>query len=91
MPVAFSPEALADLIAIRAFIGDHNPAAASRIAVQIVAACDALEHLPDRGRPGLVAGTREITLIWPYVIVYRVVGSGVEIIRVWHGAQRRDG
>lgn len=90
MPVAFSPEALADLIEIRAYIGDRSLSAASRIAVQIVAACDALEHLPERGRPGLVAGTREITLIWPYVIVYRIGLDGVEIIRVWHGAQSRS-
>jgi plasmid stabilization system protein ParE len=90
MPIAFSPEALADLVELRTYIGDRNPAAASRIAVQIVAACDALEHLPERGRPGLVVGTREITLIWPYVIVYRISSSGVEIVRVWHGAQNRS-
>ena len=89
MPVAFSPDALADLVAIRTYIGDRNPSAASRIAVQIVAACDALEHLPERGRPGLVSGTREVTLIWPYVIVYRIAPEAVEIIRIRHGAQDR--
>lgn len=89
MPVSFSPEALADLAAIRTYIGEQSPSAASRIAVQIVAACDALEHLPERGRPGLVAGTREVTLIWPYVIVYRIVPEAVEIVRIWHGAQNR--
>ena len=53
MPVAFSPEALADLAAIRAYIGDRNPAAASRVAIQLVAACVRLEHLtmlPQRWR-----------------------------------------
>ena len=90
MPVVFSPEALADLVEIRTYIGDRNPAAASRVAVQLVAACDRLEHLPERGRPGLVAGTREITTIWPYVIVYRISAEIVEIVRVWHGAQNRQ-
>lgn len=90
MPLVFSPAALADLVEIRAYVGDRNPAAASRIAVQIVAACDALEHLPERGRPGLVADTREVTLIWPYVIVYRIGSGGVEIVRIWHGAQDRS-
>ena len=89
MPVVFSPEALADLAAIRSYIGDRNPAAASRVAVALVAACDRLEHLPERGRPGLVAGTREITIIWPYVIIYRIAPDSVEIVRVWHGAQDR--
>ena len=91
MPVDFSPEALADLVEIRSYIGDRNPAAASRIAVQIVAACDRLEHLPERGRPGLVAGTRELTIIWPYIIIYRLSDDRVEIVRVWHGAQDRSG
>jgi plasmid stabilization system protein ParE len=57
--------------------------------VQILAACDRLEYLPERGRPGLVQGTREITAIWPYVIVYRITPHAVEIVRVWHGAQDR--
>jgi addiction module RelE/StbE family toxin len=90
MPVVFSPEALGDLTEIRAYIGEHSPAAASRIAVQLVAACDRLEHLPERGRPGLAAGTRELPIIWPYVIVYRVAADAVEIIRIWHRSQDRD-
>ena len=81
--------ALADLAAIRTYIGERNPAAASRVAAQLVAACDRLEHLPERRRPGLVEGTREVTSIWPYVIVYRIMPASVEIIRVWHGAQNR--
>ena len=89
MSVVFSPEALADLAAIRSYIGERNPSAASRIAVQIVATCDRLEYLPERGRPGIVPGTREVTVLWPYVIVYRIVPDGVEIIRIWHGAQDR--
>jgi toxin ParE1/3/4 len=90
MPVVFSPEALADLTAIRTFLGDRSPAAASRIAVQLVAACDRLEHLPERGRPGLVGGTRELPSIWPYVIVYRITPEAVEIVRVWHRSQDRE-
>ncbi len=90
MPIKFSPEALEDLAAIRSYIGDRNPAAASRVAVALVAACDRLEYLPERGRPGLVAGTREITVLWPYVIVYRIAAATVEIVRIWHGAQDRD-
>ena len=90
MPVIFSAEALADLVDIRTYIGNDNPYAASRIAVQIVAACDRLEYLPERGRPGLVSGTREITTVWPYVIVYRIRPDEVEIVRIWHGAQERD-
>lgn len=31
-----------------------------------------IEYLPERGRPGLVPGTRELVALWPYVIVYRI-------------------
>ena len=89
MSVILSPEALADLAAIRDYIGADNPFAASRVAVQIVAACDRLALMPERGRPGLDPGTRELTAAWPYVIVYRVTPDAVEILRIWHGAQDR--
>jgi len=89
MPVVFTGEAIDDLAHIRRHIGLDNPQAASRVAVQIIAACDRLEYLPERGRPGLVPGTRELSVIWPYVIVYRVKSDQVEVIRVWHGARDR--
>lgn len=89
MPLVYTQAALRSLAAIRAHIGNDNPAAANRVAVQIVAACDRLEYLPERGRPGLVPGTRELVALWPYVIVYRVTPSAVEIVNIWHGAQKR--
>ena len=62
------------------------------MSIQLLAACDRLEYLPERGKPGLAPGTRELAAIWPYVIVYRVAAEGVEILRIWHGAQdRRSG
>jgi toxin ParE1/3/4 len=90
MPVVHSPEAIADFANIRAYIGRRSPAAASRIAVQLLAACDSLEHLPERGRPGLRPGTREITPIWPYVILYPIGQEFAEIVRIWHSAQDRS-
>lgn len=81
--------AVDDLQRIRSHIGEENPEAASRVAIQIVAACDRLEYLPERGRPGLVPGTRELVACWPYVIVYRIVDEIIEILRIWHSAQDR--
>ena len=71
--------------------GQDSPAAANRVAVQLLAACDRLEYLPERGRPGLVPNTRELVALWPYVIVYRVTPDGVQVARIWHGAQDRAG
>ena len=87
--IQFTRSALNDIRRIESHIGEENPAAASRVAIQIVATCDRLEYLPERGRPGLVSGTRELVSCWPYVIVYRISGSSVEILRVWHSAQDR--
>ena len=88
---SFSRRALRDLAKIRAYIAIDDPKAASRMAVEIAAACDRLEYFPERGRPGLRLGTRELTTVWPYVIVYRVhPRSAVEILTIWHGRQNRS-
>jgi plasmid stabilization system protein ParE len=89
MPVIFSRAAIEDLTRIRAYIGERNPAAATRVSVQLLAACDRLEYLPERGRPGLVPGTRELVALWPYVIVYEVSADAVEILNIWHGMRDR--
>lgn len=89
MYITFTAAAGADLARIREYIGQKNPAAANRVAVQLLAACDRLEYLPERGRPGLVSGTRELSTVWPYVIVYRVTPDAVQVVRIWHGAQDR--
>ena len=89
MRVILTRAALADLVSIRTYIGRRNPAAARRVAADLIAACDGLAFMPDRGRPGLEAGTRELTTVWPYIIVYTVGARTVQIVRIWHGAQSR--
>lgn len=46
--------------------------------------------LADTGRPGLVAGTREL-IEFPYIIVYRVdeARDTITVIAVVHGARER--
>ena len=57
MKIAWSPEAIEDLAAVRAYIADDDPAAARRVVLRII---DAIERLlvqhPDLGRPGRVPG-----------------------------------
>lgn len=90
MSVRFTRRALKDLAAIRSYIAADKPQAASRFAVELIAACDHLEYFPERGRPGLRRGTRELTTVWPYVIVYRYrAGGDIEILTIWHGARER--
>ena len=90
MSVNFTRRALRDLANIRTHIEDDNPRAASRMAVELIAACDRLEIFPERGRPGLRRGTRELTTVWPCVIVFRMTGKDIDILSIWHGAQERQ-
>jgi toxin ParE1/3/4 len=89
MRISFSAQAIGDLRHIRNFIAEENPQAASRVATKLIAACDALQRFPARGRPGTVPGTRELTSVPPYIIVYEVTAFDVVIIRIWHGARDR--
>lgn len=83
------PAALRDVVAHTGYITNYNPRAADRLAVDLDEAANSLAILPMRGRPGLVSGTRELVVVWPYILVYRLTGQTVEIVRVWHGAQER--
>jgi toxin ParE1/3/4 len=89
MIVSFTDEALEDLSSIRAYLTESSPKAADRIGRRLVEAADSLGLYPNRGNLGLVAGTREIATVWPYLIVYRVTPTEVQVLRVWHGAQDR--
>jgi len=89
MSVEFRRAALADLAYIHDYIAERNPQAALRMAREIVDACEKLELFPERGRAGRQPGTRELTTVWPYIIVYRYDAGLVSILRVWHGRQSR--
>ena len=42
---------------------------------------------PHSGRPGHIPGTRELVISkLPYIVVYRISGDTVEILRVFHAA-----
>ncbi len=88
--MTFSRLALADLVRIRSYIGTFNPAAASRMAARLLAVTEDLAEHPLIGR-ATDRGRRELTIVPPYVLVYRVNGARVRVLRIWHGAQDRDG
>jgi len=82
-------EAIAHLEQLRAYIERDNPAAAARTADRILDSAERLEQLPYLGRPGRATATRELVVPHtPYVLIYRVHGEALEILRVLHGAQR---
>lgn len=90
MTIVWSPEAIADLISLRAYIAKDSPAGARRVALRILHDIEIL--LPDNphiGWPGRVSGTRELVIPGtPYIVPYRVQGGDIQILRVYHGATR---
>lgn len=86
MQVRWTEAALTDLERIRSYIGHFNPSAARRMAARLIEAANSLDSFPERGR-SIGRGRRELTVVWPYVIRYRIADEHVVILRVRHGAQ----
>lgn len=87
--VLYSPRARLDLRDIVDYIAPENPNAAQRIYSRIVTQCRHLAATPliGRGREDLGPHVRSF-VVWPYLIFFRPIADGVEIIRILHG--KRD-
>ncbi len=71
------------------YISRDSPTAAAKVVTGIVKAVALLGQFPSLGRPGRVAGTRELVVSGtPYIIPYRARGDAVEILRVFHAAPK---
>ena len=89
MKIEWSPEAAADFAGIVAYIHEQNPSAARLVAHTMYDSAASLDSFPNRGRPGRIGGTRELVLApLPFIVVYRVKRTVVEIVGVLHGSQR---
>jgi toxin ParE1/3/4 len=90
MTPVWSPEAIDDLAALRAYIEQDDPAAAQRAALHILQNVETLlPKSPEMGRPGRVPGTRELVIPrTPFIVPYRLAGNTIQILRVFHGAHR---
>jgi toxin ParE1/3/4 len=89
MEIRWLEDALADVRDIYHYIAADNQGAAAATVRRIQEAATRLETLEERGRPGCVAGTRELVIAGtPFVIPYRIRGEAIEILRVLHGARQ---
>jgi toxin ParE1/3/4 len=89
--VIWRRRAMIDVGRIAVYIGEFNPHAAAHMVAKLNRAARSLTSYPLRGRLGDEPGTRELSVVQPYVIVYRVTSRGdVEILRIWHAAQSRQ-
>tara|TARA_R110000787_G_scaffold75747_11_gene167500 strand:+ start:1100 stop:1387 length:288 start_codon:yes stop_codon:yes gene_type:complete len=89
MALLWSPEALQDLTDIRAYIAQDDPHAAKVVVERIVRlVAEQVPDNPEIGRPGRVAGTRELVITrTPFVVPYRVREGAIDILRVYHAAR----
>lgn len=89
MRVRWTRGAVADLVEIGESIARENPPAASRVLQSIRDQVRSLENHPLIGRPGRVAGTRELLHPrFPYIVAYRVTPAAAEILAVRHTSRR---
>ena len=88
--IIWSPQAIADLTSLRAYIAEDDPAAAQRLAFHILHNVEVLlSYNPEMERPGRVSGTRELVISrTPFLVPYRLQGRTIHVLRVFHGARR---
>ena len=94
MRLTYSQEAVTDLVRLRAFISDHDPSAAARIAADLITRIDHLYQFPEMGRSVAEAPqpdtVRDFTFD-KYVVRYTAHDSALVILRIWHHFESRQG
>lgn len=80
--------AIADRKRITAHIAKDKPLAAVVFGDLLIEKAAQLDQRPNIGRIGRMKGTRELVVHPNYLLVYRIVGQVVEVLRVLHAAQQ---
>lgn len=89
MRIRWLRAALRNLDTEAAYIARDDPGAAQVVVQRVLDAVAALAEQPALGRPGRVAGTRELMVPKTrYLVPYRVRGQTVEVLRVFHTSRR---
>ena len=90
MRIRYTRRALRHLAALRRFSTDRFGTATTTATLErIEATIDTLADNPGRGRPGRIAGTRELVMPGlPFIVAYRTTTSTIDILAILHGAQR---
>ena len=92
MRLVYSQEALADLLRLRAFIAEHDPAAAARVATQLVERIENLCCFPLLGHSvaqAPVPNTVRDMVFGRYLVRYSVHEQALAMLRIWHHYESR--
>ena len=90
MRIRWTPAAAADLQNIGDYLKERHPQYRQPTMRKLYETIRSLKQSLHRGRPGSEEGTREILFPpLPYVAVYRVKEQTIQVVRIYHGAQKR--
>ena len=89
MDLQITEQALDDLVRLREFIAEKNPAAAKRISEQLIENINRLRDQPELGH-GVesLPGVRE-WIARDYVVHYLILKDTLIILQIWHGREER--
>jgi addiction module RelE/StbE family toxin len=88
MKLLWTQQACRDRRTIFDYIRTENPIAAIAMDDRFVMASDQLSRHPYSGRPGRVAGTRELLAHPSYLMIYDVQEDMVRILAIVHTARQ---
>jgi toxin ParE1/3/4 len=88
--IVWSPQAIQDVEAIRAFIAQDSPAYAELIARRLMAAVERLQWFPESGRivPERQEPSIREVILSSYRIVYRLQGNVAQIATVFRSSRQ---
>lgn len=85
----WTPTATSHLGSTYEYVAQDSPRAARALIVRILSAAERLRGFPRMGREGRVEDTRELVIAGtPFVVVYRLHHSRVEVLAVFHAARK---
>ncbi len=88
MILRWSVDALSDRLAIFDYVSERDFDAACSLDRMLEERASGLTSMPRLGRPGLIEGTRELTVHANYRLVYEVSDAAIMVLNVIHA--RRD-
>lgn len=94
MTLVYSHQAIDDLVRLRAFIAENDPAAAARVGATLVARIKQLHQFPHKGvavEQALPPADVRDMVFGNYIVRYSVHEEAVAILRIWHHFEDRAG
>jgi toxin ParE1/3/4 len=87
--IEWTPLAESEAREIHRYIAEDSIAAADRQLDLLLESIQGLSRFSAKGRTGRVHGTRELVVPGtPYIVVYRLVDTTIQILSILHGARR---